>query len=146
MTTTYTASPVQPTATHGQASNLQNAYAIITISSAPLINDVLDFGFMVPANARIHSAILKSSDMDTSTGMLVDIGDAASATRYFSSSTVGQAGTVDTGLQAGGRFYKTPAAKTKILGLIHTAPSGTGSTGTIELAIDYVVEDSTTSP
>lgn len=145
MTSTYTASPVQPTAVHGQASNRQTAYAIVTLSSAPLINDVLDFGFMVPANARIHSAVLKASDMDTSTGILIDIGDAASVTRYFSSSTVGQAGTVDTGLQVGGRFYKTPATKTKILGLIHTAPSGTGSTGTVELSIDYVVEDSATS-
>lgn len=146
MVATYVASPVQPTASHGQASNRQTAYAIATLTAAPGLNDVLDFGFMVPGNARIHSAVLKASDMDTSTGILIDVGDAASGTRYFSSSTAGQAGTVDTGLQVGGRFYKTPAAKTKILGLIHTAPSGTGSAGTVELSIDYVVEDSTTTP
>ena len=144
MTTTYIA-PLQPTAAHAQASNRQTAYAIVTLTAAPALNDVLDFGYMVPPNARVHSAVLKASDMDTSTGILIDIGDAASGTRYFSSSTAGQAGTVDTGLQAAGRFYKTPGAKTKILGLIHTAPSGTGSAGTVELSIDYVVEDVTTS-
>lgn len=146
MVNTYIASPIQPTANHGQAGNQQTAYAIVTLTAAPGLNDVLDFGFMVPPNARIHSAILKASDMDTSTGILIDVGDAASGTRYFSSSTAGQAGTVDTGLAVGGRFYKTPAAKTKILGLIHTAPSGTGSTGTVELSVSYVVEDSSTSP
>ena len=144
MVNTYTA-PVQPTAKHGQAAVRQTAYAIVTLTAAPLLNDVLNFGYMVPGNARIHSAVLKASDMDTSTGILIDIGDAGSATRYFSSSTVGQAGTVDVGLQAAGRFYLA-TAKTQILGLIHTAPSGTGSTGTVELSIDYVVEDSATSP
>ncbi len=132
-----------PVISHGAAGVLQTAYALVTISSAPLINDVLQF-FTLPANARIHGAVLKASDMDSSTGILIDVGDAGSATRFFSSSTVGQAGTVDVSLAAGGRFYKT-TAKTAIVGLIHTAPSGTGATGTVELAISYVVEDSATS-
>lgn len=144
MTTTYAATNAAgPVAAHGQAGAMQVEYAIVNITTAPVINDILQF-FTLPPNARIHSAVLKASDMDSSTGILIDIGDAGSATRYFSSSTVGQAGTVDSTMAAGGRFYKT-TAKTAIVGLIHTAPSGTGATGTCELAISYIVEDSATS-
>lgn len=144
MVATYAApNATAPVVGHGLAGQLVTAYALVTISTAPLINDVLQF-FTLPKGARIHSAVLKASDMDSSTGILIDIGDAGSATRYFSSSTVGQAATVDTGLAAGGRFYLT-TAKTPIVGLIHTAPSGTGATGTVELAISYVLEDSATS-
>jgi hypothetical protein len=145
MVATYTATNATgPVSAHGQAGNMQVEYALVTISAAPGLNDVLQF-FTLPPNARIHAAVLKASDMDTSTGILIDIGDAGSATRYFSSSTVGQAGTVDVSMAAGGRFYKT-TAKTAIVGLIHTAPTGTGSAGTVELAIHYMVEDSTTTP
>lgn len=137
--------PLAPSAAHGQASTRQTLYCSVTLSAALTTADTFAF-FTIPPNARIHSAVLKCSDIDTngSPTVTINVGDAGSATRYFSASTVGQAGTVDSTMQAAGRFYKT-SAKTPIIGTVQ-ANAATGVAGTLELSIDYVVEDSATSP
>lgn len=133
-----------PVATHGESSQLQVFYALVTCAAAPATTDTINFGYL-PANARIHSAVLKSSDMDSngSPTITINVGDAGSATRLFSASTAPQAGTVDTSMQATGRFYKT-TGKTLIVGVAQ-ANAATGVAGTLELSITYVVEDSATS-
>jgi hypothetical protein len=128
-----------PVAYHGEAAETQWLHATVTISAAPVINDVLNFGYL-PPNAVVVAALLRASDMDTSTGILIDVGDAGSATRYFSAATVGQTGTASASMAVTGIMYKT-TAKTLIKGLINTAPSGTGAAGTVELAIGYFVEE-----
>lgn len=144
MTATYAApNATSPVVGHGLASALHVVYSLVTISTAPLINDVLQF-CTLPKNSRVQHMTLKASDMDTSTGILIDVGDAGSATRYFSSSTVGQAATSSEAVATTGLLYLN-TAKTAIVGLIHTAPSGTGSTGTVELAVWFTIEDSATS-
>jgi hypothetical protein len=136
--------PVAPSAAHGQASDVQILYCSVTLSAALTTADTFSF-FTLPANARVHRAVLKSTDIDTngSPTVTINVGDAGSATRYFSASTVGQAGTVDTTMQAAGTFYK-PTSKTAIIGSVQ-ANAATGVAGTLELAIHYVVEDSATS-
>lgn len=133
-----------PVSTHGLGGEVQNAYASVACAASPSTADTLNF-FYLPANARILSAVLKSSDMDTggSPSLTLNIGDAGSATRYFSASVVGEAGTVDRAMAATGQFYKT-TAKTLITG-VAAANAATGAAGTVELAIQYVVEDSPTS-
>lgn len=134
-----------PTARHGQASNVQIAYFSVPVGAALTTADTFNFGYL-PRDARIHAAVLKGSDMDTNgvPTLTINVGDAGSATRLFSASTVGQAGTVDANMQAAGRFYKT-TAKTLITGSVQ-ANAATGVAGTLELAIHYVVEDGATSP
>lgn len=137
--------PVFPSASHGQAEQVQIMYAIVTTTAALTTADTLSFGYL-PINARIIQAVLKASDLDTngSPTITINVGDSGSATRYFSASVAGQAGTVDATIQAAGRFYKT-SAKTLVTGSIGVS-AATGVAGTIELAIGYVVEDSPTSP
>jgi hypothetical protein len=138
-------SPLAPSPTHGQAGNLQTLYCTVALTAALTTADTFAF-FTLPANARVHAAILKCTDIDTngSPTVTINVGDAGSATRYFSASTVGQAGTVDVTMQAAGRLYKT-TAKTAIVGSVQ-ANAATGVAGTLELVIHFVVEDSTTTP
>lgn len=137
--------PLAPSASHGQAANMQWQYCTIALTAALTTSDTMAF-FTLPANARIHVGTLKCTDIDTngSPTVTINVGDAGSATRYYSASTVGQAGTVDVALQATGRMFKT-TAKTAIVGSVGTG-AATGAAGTLELAIGYVVEDATTSP
>lgn len=135
---------IQPAKSHGINGLEQVAYASVAVTAAMATNDLINF-FYLPANARIIGAVLKSSDIDTngSPVVTIDVGDAASTTRLFSASTVGQAGTVDVTMQAAGRLFKT-TAKTLIYGTCHLQ-AATGAAGTVELAVIYVVEDSATS-
>lgn len=138
--------PVSPAATHGDAGSVQSMYALVTVTAALTTADTFAF-FNLPPNARIHNAILKCSDMDTGGPTLtLNVGDAGSAQRYFAASAAGGTGTVDASMAAAGRFFKTAAgAKTAIVGSVQANPT-TGAAGTIELTIQYVVEDAATSP
>ncbi len=133
-----------PVSVHGEAGAVQTAYALVSCTAAPSTSDTLNF-FYLPKNARVLSAELKASDMDTngSPTLTLNIGDAGSATRYYSASTAGQAGTVDRAMAATGQFYKT-TDKTLVTGVAQ-ANAATGAAGTVELAIQYVVEDSASS-
>lgn len=132
-----------PMQMHGDSGKMQTAYASIAVTTALGLNDVLNM-FYLPKGARVHNAILKSTDIDTgSAAITLDVGDAGSATRYFSASTAGQAGTVDASMAATGRFFLN-TAKTLVIITIHAA-AATPAAGTIELAIHFVCEDSATS-
>lgn len=137
--------PIAPSPAHGQAATIQVLYCSVALTAALTTADTLAF-FTLPANARVHAATLKCTDIDTngSPAVTISVGDAGSATRYFSSSVVGQAGTVDIAIAATGRLFKT-TAKTPIVGSVGVS-AATGVAGTLELAIHYVVEDLATSP
>lgn len=136
--------PVAPRATLGQASQEQVAYCSVALSAALTTADTFAF-FTLPMNARVISAILKCTDIDTngSPAVTINVGDAGSATRFFSSSTVGQAGTVDSSIQAAGRFLKT-TAPLPVVGSVGVN-AATGVAGTLELMITYVVEGVTST-
>lgn len=137
--------PVFPAASHGQAAQVQSAYALITVTAALTTADTMSY-FYLPANARIIQCVLKCSDMDTNgtPTITLNVGDSGLATRYFSASVAAQAGTVDASMNPVGRFFKT-TAKTLVVGSVGTG-AATGVAGTIELDIGYIVEDLPTSP
>ena len=123
----------------GGAGNVNVAYAEVICSSAPSTSDTLNF-FYIPANARIIFAALESTDMDTNASptLALNIGDSGSASRLFSASTVGQAGTLSSAIAVAGNAYKT-TAKTLITGTASTN-SATGAAGSVYLTVMYVVE------
>jgi hypothetical protein len=133
---------VNPVAVHGQAGQMQTAYAIVAVTTAFATNDICNM-FYLPKGARVHGGVLKAGDLDAGTAITLDVGDAGSATRYWSASTTAQAGTVDITMAAGGRFYLN-TAKTLVIVTCHLQAT-TAAAGNIELAINYVVEDSATS-
>jgi hypothetical protein len=128
-----------PTLTHGIAGNVKVAYGEVVCSAAPSTSDTLNF-FDLPPNSRVLMAVLESDDMDTNASptITLNIGDSGSATRYFSASTVAQAGTASTALAAGGVGFKN-TAKTRVTGVAQ-ANAATGAAGTVRLAMLYVVE------
>ena len=68
----------------------------------------------------------------------LNVGDAGSATRYFSASTVSQAGTSAVSTAAGGIGFLN-ATKTRVV-IVPQAGAATGVAGTITLIQFYVVE------
>jgi hypothetical protein len=84
--------------------------------------------------------VLESDDLDSngSPSITLNVGDSGSATRYFSASTVSQAGTASTALAAGAVGYKT-TAKTRIT-IVPQANAATAVAGTIRLGMAYFVE------
>ena len=115
------------------------AYAEVVTTAALTTSDTLNF-FDLPPNARVISATLEATDLDTNGAptLTLNIGDSGSATRYFSASTVGQAGTAAAASAVAGLHYKT-TAKTRIVG-VPAANAATGVAGSVYLSILYIVE------
>lgn len=134
----------QPFASHGLSANVKVARATVTCTAAPSTSDTLNF-FYLPKNARVLLAVLESSDMDTNgtPTLALNIGDSGSATRYFSASTVGQAGTLSSAIATAGASYLT-TDKTLITG-VASNNAATGAAGTVDLTMFYTVEESATS-
>ena len=123
----------------GPAQNVFSAYAEVVCTSAPSTSDTINF-FYLPAGARVLAMTLESTDMDTggSPSLTLNVGDSGSATRYFSASTVGQAGTASVASAVAGLHYKT-TAKTLVTGVAQ-ANAATGAAGTLYLSCLYTVE------
>lgn len=112
-----------------------------TILAALVINDKVNL-FYLPKNARVIGGFIKSDDLDSNGSPLIalSVGDAGSLTRYFSSSTVAQAGGVDATMQATGIDYLN-TAKTLVILSVTAAPATSATTGTIVVSITYTVEE-----
>lgn len=127
-----------PANSHGLASECKVAFATVTCSAAPATTDTINF-FDLPAGAVVVGATLMASDMDTNgtPTITLNVGDSGSATRYFSASTVAQAGTLSSAVATTGlgQAYTT---KTRIV-CVPQANAATGAAGTVSLAIFYYV-------
>ena len=133
---------------HGMGGDTKTFHFKGTFTAAPLITDYIELGYL-PKGFRVTGCTISATDMDTSTGMLLDLGDADDADRLISDSAVGQANTlkVDT-LRATaltsnvvtlGHGYKYTADTLLVL-TVDTAPSGTGSAGTVLVSVSGIIE------
>lgn len=112
-----------------------------TITAALAGADTIQL-FDLPKGARILGGFIKADDLDSGGSALrLSVGDAGSATRYFSSSTTGS-GTlsVDAAMAASGVDYLT-TAKTRVFLTVSTGPTTGATTGTIVVSISYNVEE-----
>jgi len=122
----------------GSAGAVLCAHATVTCTAAPSTSDTLNF-FRLPAGARVLLAVLEATDMDTAGPTLtLNIGDSGSAARYFSASTVAQAGTLSTAIATAGHGYKY-TQRTVITGTAQ-ADATTPAAGSVTLTMFYVVE------
>ena len=114
--------------------NMVCYFAEVTITANAANGDTFNF-FRVPKGFRVLGGCLEASDLDTngSPTVTINIGDSGSATRFFSASTVGQAGTADRALAVAGQHYLY-TDDTTITGVIPTGPA-TGTTGTVSLSL-----------
>lgn len=119
--------------------------AVYDFTAAFVINDVIEMVKMNKGERAIGGQLIVETDLDSSTGVVVAVGDGVQADRYISGSAIGQTGGVvtwgagiDTAAEAALFDYKYPAADT-IDVKITTAASGTAATsGRIRLRVFVV--------
>lgn len=131
--------PVSGVGLGGRTSH--GARAEYTILAALALNDTIQL-FDLPRNARVIGGWIKSDDLDTGGGaaLRISVGDAGSATRYFSSSAVASTGGIDATMASTGYDYLN-TAKTRVFATVSTGPTTGTTTGTIVVRITYVVEE-----
>lgn len=117
------------------------ATAIVAMTTAMIDNANDDVGlFRVPKGAVIVGGTISATDMDSSTGLAIDVGDSGDEDRLFAASTVGQAATLSSALAPAGHLYKY-TAETQIRAYIQTAASGTPAAGTLKVSVFYFVDE-----
>lgn len=133
---------------HGLGGTLKEWWVKGTFTAAPLITDYINM-LWVPKGFRVTGCTISAEDMDTSTGITLDVGDSGDQDRLIAASAVAQANTlkVDTlrptalssGVPTLGFGYKF-TADTLIVVTVLAAPSGTGSAGSVFLGLRGVIE------
>jgi hypothetical protein len=113
----------------GFANTMKTFGRVVTVTAADNTTGNTIGAFKVPAGFTVTGIIAVPTDMDSSTNMLISVGDAASGVRYLSSSTMGQGATTVTTLVAAGLLFLN-AVDTEIL--VTVTAQGTGA-GTIAL-------------
>ena len=106
-------------------------YAKYTVTAACNTNDVYQM-VDVFAGETVHDVKIKSSDLDTGTDLVFDVGDGSDTNRYIDGSTIGQTGASDTT----GVADLAPVAYTAddtIDILVEVDPAGDVATGTLEM-------------
>lgn len=125
----YSASQPYTVPWHGPVRNLKvygGAFAI-TAADVTTINNTVAL-FTVPKGFTVVSLHVDTTDMDTSTGLTFDLGDATTAARLMAAQSGQSAAMVNVTLpvtQLGFRY----TADTDIVLLMHAAASGTPTAG-----------------
>lgn len=106
------------------------------------LNDVIQM-VKVPKGARVFELILTVTDLDTSTGIVIDVGDGDDPDRYIDGTTIGQTGgtvRLGSGIVNNSPAYTYTADDTIDI-LIQVAATGTAATtGTLTLAVGYTTD------
>lgn len=124
---------------HGFGGNCKVAYGecafsgtITTADSATICN--------LPLGAIVVGALIEADDLDTNgtPTITLNLGDSGSATRYFSGSTVAQAGTAASATATTGLLNTVAAGQTAVIVAV-AANSATSAAGNVRVAIQYFI-------
>ena len=102
----------------------------ITLTAAPNAGDVYQL-VDVFAGETVHDVKIKSSDLDSGSGLVWGVGDGADTDYYIAASNAGQGGTADE--QDADVCPKEYTADDTIDIICEVAPAGDVATGTLEL-------------
>lgn len=113
--------------------------AIVCTVAVPSTFTTTDTAAMcyLPNGFRVLDMTLKSDDLDSGATITLNVGDAGSATRYFSASTVSQAATAGRETAAGGIGYLN-TARTRVDIVPNAGPATTA--GNITLIVLGIFE------
>ncbi|CAN1724435.1 conserved protein of unknown function [Hyphomicrobium sp. 1Nfss2.1] len=110
--------------------------AIVAMTTAMIDNANDEVGlFTAPKGFVVTGATVSATDMDSSTGLAIDIGIVGTEALFVAAATVGQAGTLSAALAPAGHLYKF-AADTQVRAFIQTAASGTPAAGTLKVELE----------
>lgn len=123
---------------------VKRAYALVNVPAGATTTDTMPL-FYLPPNSAVLSLIVKSAALGGSTTL--NIGDTgigtaitADADRYLAANNLTTAGGVITAMAATGVFFRNTTAQ-KLLVQAAFAAGTVGSAGTLEVSIEYVVEE-----
>ena len=122
---------VQPRANAGETC----VSATYELTGALVVNDVIQM-VKIPQGAKILDVVLSTDDLDTSTGLVLDVGDDGVTDRFIDGTTIGQTGGVARLNEVGGHLYEYTADNT-IDVLVQVAPASGAASGTINLSVTY---------
>lgn len=107
-------------------------YAKIIVSAAVNAADVYKM-VDVFAGETVHDVKIKSSDLDTGTGLVFGVGDGGDTDKYIAASTCGQGGTAD---ESDADVAPVTYSTDDTIDIIcEVAPAGDVATGTLEMWI-----------
>ena len=107
-------------------------YSKITLTAAPNAADVFKM-VDVFAGETVHEVKIKSSDLDTGTGLVWGVGDGGDTDKYIGASTCGQGGTAD---HSDADLAPVNYAADDTIDIIcEVAPAGDVASGTLEMWI-----------
>lgn len=144
---------IQPTVTGDQAGNVVVQELFCDVTAAQLVNgNIIDLGIL-PAYNTVVDAILVPDDLDTATGMTLDVGIMSgtpgdtetvrtSGAELFAASTAAQAGTATRMSEATG-FTIKPVEFDRSIG-VKVVAAGTPQAGRIRLLVFQAAADHTT--
>jgi hypothetical protein len=118
----------------GFARTMKTYGRTVTIGTADNVTGNTVGAFMLPAGFVVTGLIAVATDMDSGTPALVlTIGDAGNAARYFAAGTLGQSAGSSTTLASAGLLYKN-TVDTEVLITVSTQ-SATAVAGTVDLRL-----------
>jgi len=110
--------------------NVGVRYAKIIVSAAVNAADVYKM-VDVFAGETVHDVKIKSSDLDTGTGLVYGVGDGGDTDKYIAASTCGQGGTAD---EMDADVAPVTYSSDDTIDIIcEVAPAGDVATGTLEM-------------
>ena len=123
---------------HGFGGNLKVSYGEVAFSGTITTADAATV-LNLPIGAIIHSVTIESDDLDTggSPAITLNVGDAGSATRYLSASTVAQAGTTSVATAATGLLYTVTGTSDTAVRIAVAANAATSAAGNVRVAVTY---------
>jgi len=107
----------------------------VNIVAADLVTTNSVAAFKLPPGFVAMSIYAGATDMDTNgtPTLTISVGDAASANRFLSASTIGQAGTTTSTIATTGFLFQTTAETTVLVSF--PAAAATAAAGTLDLYI-----------
>jgi hypothetical protein len=148
-TATYTAK-ASPNTGHGVAGNSVHLHATSGSISTWAINDTINVGYL-PRGAVVVSATLKAAsqlDSNGSPALTLDLGVVGTLQLWKAAiTTVGRTAgaSADTTMAAAGVLYKNTSGANQLVVVTVHAAAATAVAGTLEVDLEYYVEDTVAS-
>lgn len=133
------AAVISPAKTSTDSNQLLGVGQTITVTAAQLTLGARLGGIAVPKGAEMVAVMLDATDLDSSTGITLSVGDAADNDRFLLANTIAQTGAVPVGPTIAKTGFGYQFAEETIVGVyVAVAPSGTPADGTVKLLLQYV--------
>lgn len=142
MASTFTTSKVAATVQPRSGVGPHWVFGTYTVAAALVVNDIVQC-VQVPVGATIMEVILNVTDLDTSTGLVLAVGDGGDDDRFIKGSTIGQTGgtvRLGSGIVDNACNQYTYTADDTIDVKVTTAPTTGATSGTIGLAVSYTLQ------